>query len=1293
MSAQNLDSLEIEITAKATRANNAIDRLVGKLDRLSTSLGNMNTTNLSGLANGVDRLGRAMQTMNNVKTADFTRLINNLMRFGSINVASLNSTASSMSHLTRAFNQLGSVSGNAVQMGELAKNLSKLGGKSVVSATTNIPLLADALSKLMTTLATVPQVSQNLIDMTNALSNLASQGSKISTASKAMQTGLNRTYTSTVKAKKGFNGLAGAIGKFYASYFLVIRGIKGLWSSIEGTADYIEAYNYFNVAMGKIGADWKDYFNEELGKKLGISTAEEYANSFSTRLSQSLSVLSGVQIQIGADGKGLLTDTGMKNLGLNIQEVTQYASQLASVTNSVGQTGETSLAAASAFTKLGADMSSLFNVDYSDVMKNLQSGLIGQSRALYKYGIDITNATLQTYAYELGLTKAVSEMTQAEKMQLRMIAILDQSKVSWGDLANTINSPSNMIRQFKNNLKETGMVLGQLFVPLLNNVLPVLNGVTIAIKRLLVEIGSFFGIKIDMSSFGQGYNDMEDDLGDLEDSYDDLGEAIDEVKNQLMGFDEVNKLSDTSANISIGAEDGNIDLTDEIKDATDEYQKVWQEAYDNMEANTNKWADRIQQALSGIGDVFEDFAVGDFLKAGEDVSRLALDLTNFISNAIKSVDWKAIGENFGLFLRGVKWAEIIMGLTDIIYSAFEGLFDAWIGMMTESPLEGALLTSIALLRVDSIRNALAEKLATSGMTPFKVKVYLAVAVAGIQLAEDIGNWIGEALYGSYDPKVYLDAANDHEEKLQGIADKYENLNNKVEKYIELSKNYENLSQSEKGYVQQMAEELRNAGIVEGINDITGAWEGTTAELKKAIRYQSVYKQLVAQEDRLSELQDEYDATYSALMNAYRDYEELGVFGLLVTPWKEVQISNRINNLKSESELLANQILQEQTKQKILEKELEDILGVSDAIEETSNEISNIEPIDISINIPKKSIFTPNLLKKNLTLTPTVNVNMNPSNDLWEKAKQEVEETNNKVKSTPINVNINTGNYVKGLNYAQTLFSNMNYRIKTTSITPQLDNTGIFGKLVDIYNKYILRKNEIENNMINPRIDTKTAETQTGGFFKLLHEKYGVFETSIKTKEDENSTNSTKNNILNKFKELFGIIKTKEDTDTSNKTKTNIFEKFKNISATISVNEDTKSVNSLVDRVRKSFENIQLELAIQNVADKTMAIFKSVTGFATGGFPNQGQLFIANEAGPELVGTMGGRTAVANSDQITQGIAQAVAPAVYNAVVSAMSVSGSNVNVNLVGDTKKIFSVVQTEANNYVAQTGQSPFMV
>ena len=54
----------------------------------------------------------------------------------------------------------------------------------------------------------------------------------------------------------------------------------------------------------------------------------------------------------------------------------------------------------------------------------------------------------------------------------------------------------------------------------------------------------------------------------------------------------------------------------------------------------------------------------------------------------------------------------------------------------------------------------------------------------------------------------------------------------------------------------------------------------------------------------------------------------------------------------------------------------------------------------------------------------------------------------------------------------------------------------------------------------------------------------------------------------------------------------------------------------------------------------------IPGFASGGFPEYGQLFLANEpgAGPELVGTIGRQTAVANTEQIVQGIAAGVSEA-------------------------------------------------
>jgi hypothetical protein len=64
-------------------------------------------------------------------------------------------------------------------------------------------------------------------------------------------------------------------------------------------------------------------------------------------------------------------------------------------------------------------------------------------------------------------------------------------------------------------------------------------------------------------------------------------------------------------------------------------------------------------------------------------------------------------------------------------------------------------------------------------------------------------------------------------------------------------------------------------------------------------------------------------------------------------------------------------------------------------------------------------------------------------------------------------------------------------------------------------------------------------------------------------------------------------------------------------------------------------------------------------FASGGWPDEGQMFIAREAGPELVGQIGRRTAVANNDQIVEGIAGGVRNA-NSDVVSALYAAASQI---------------------------------
>ena len=125
--------------------------------------------------------------------------------------------------------------------------------------------------------------------------------------------------------------------------------------------------------------------------------------------------------------------------------------------------------------------------------------------------------------------------------------MLDQSKVAWGDLANTINQPANQFRMLKNNIKATGMMIGKLFMPMVSAVLPYLNAMTMAIKDLVQWIGDLFGIKWDNNNIAapdnSGWDNLEEDVNDTAGAIDKATDAQKKFNKQLMGFDELNNIS------------------------------------------------------------------------------------------------------------------------------------------------------------------------------------------------------------------------------------------------------------------------------------------------------------------------------------------------------------------------------------------------------------------------------------------------------------------------------------------------------------------------------------------------------------------------------------------------------------------------------------------------------------------------------------------------------------------------------------------------------------------------------
>lgn len=386
----SIDSLQIEINAKAQSANTAIDRLVGKLDRLNSSLRKTDGANLSSLANGVDRLGRAMQTMNTVKTADFTRLAKNLSNLNNLDSSKLSNLAVNVNRISTSFSGLSAVSDSSKQLAELANGISRLGYKSSEKAITNIPKLADSLNRLMTVLSKSPKVSRNVIDLTNALANLASKGSRMGTASNILSKGLNKASNSAVKAKKSFGGLASAFGKFYATYWVLIRAFGKLGQSINIASDLTEVQNVVDATFGKYS---------HLVDKMAKTSIPEFGMSELT-VKQISSRFQAMGTAMGfAQGK-------MADMSLEL-------------------------------TALTADMASFYNMEQKDVAEDLEAIFTGQTRPMRTYGIDLTQATLKEWALSQGMNANIESMTQAEKTMLRYQYTISHLTSAQGDFART----------------------------------------------------------------------------------------------------------------------------------------------------------------------------------------------------------------------------------------------------------------------------------------------------------------------------------------------------------------------------------------------------------------------------------------------------------------------------------------------------------------------------------------------------------------------------------------------------------------------------------------------------------------------------------------------------------------------------------------------------------------------------------------------------------------------------------------------------------------------------------------
>lgn len=616
---QNLEFLKTSMKDFITGMNgagsltfdaNGLVSLVNSVSRLGSTNATQSVKNLPQISTALRGFITSMNTVGSVAFdfAGLNNLVSNITRLGGAKATqaatNLKPIKDQILRFVSGLNGIGSLSFDTTNLANLVSSITKLGGKAATTAIPNIQALGTALTQLMATLSHAPAVSQNLIQMTTALASLAGNGSRVSSASTAMYRGLNVYSSSASRATKATKGLVSQIGMFYAKCFLLIRGAKALWKATESSMDYIETLNYFDAAWGQVAGNAAGEW-----KKAGYESAEAYAKSFSERAKALTGKMTGFQ----PDAYGNLIATGMPSLGLDPEKLMNYQATFGQMASSMGVASETALKLSNALTMIGADLASIKNLKFEDVWQDMASGMVGMSRTLDKYGVNIRNVNLQEKLYELGIDAKIAKLGQQDKALLRTIILLQSTKYAWGDMADTIGQPANQLRLLQANFANLARTIGNLLLPIVSKVLPYINALVIAIQRLFSWIGGLLGIKIggfssSVGSAATDFGDMEDAADGIADSTGDAAKNTKKMADNLQEFDTLNVINSQKDSGSGGSGSGGGAgglLDDAFNDAFAEYQLAWDKAFANMENSAQELADKITRAFQRIWEAAE----------------------------------------------------------------------------------------------------------------------------------------------------------------------------------------------------------------------------------------------------------------------------------------------------------------------------------------------------------------------------------------------------------------------------------------------------------------------------------------------------------------------------------------------------------------------------------------------------------------------------------------------------------------------------------------------------------------
>lgn len=330
-------------------------------------------------------------------------------------------------------------------------------------------------------------------------------------------------------------------------------------------------------------------------------------------------------------------------LQINKQTFMENSAMAASMLKGFGVDSSDAREMGLGYTELAYDIWAAYNNVYKTLdgadgaMAAVRSAIAGEVEPIRRAGFTIVESQLEITAANHGIAYSSEKATEAQKSYLRYLTLVDQaaSKGIIGTYASEMDEAEGMMRTFSQQLKTLSQTFGSVFLPILEKVMPWLTAFVELLGDAIIYVANFFGVDIQKVDFSDSFNGVTEGAESATGSVEDTTNALKELKNAVIGIDELNVISPPTQSGGAGSGAGSPGW-----DGLD-VESLWDKSiYDQIQTSVDEIKEKIKGLLpvvGGIGTAFAGWNILKLLRNLDDVDGKLGKLIPVIKNLAKGL--------------------------------------------------------------------------------------------------------------------------------------------------------------------------------------------------------------------------------------------------------------------------------------------------------------------------------------------------------------------------------------------------------------------------------------------------------------------------------------------------------------------------------------------------------------------------------------------------------------------------------------------------------------------------------